>query len=330
MATAVLRRPLLAALLPAAGGGAAGPSRFHIRRRRSRHPVLAVSSDSSKPVASTSSSSAGGGNPEEEPPVLPLLQELADCLVLPPKFLSQLPRDLRLDLNDAAFDLSNGPVLDEVGTKKLSKLDVLKCGQEVGDLLLNLAKAWELADTSTSNNLAKQLPSMEPFLTHSAKSGMNCIHMIVAFGKRLVSAGRRFQSMGQYSQGELKKIAETMIKNGKLLSTRPPVVQSDVQAMKEKRKLKFGELEFELTAEKANIGAAVGAVFGFISWQLAQGVQSIPDGRMQYANDNALQLAKSLRVALLVLGYTSTGLSLFAALGLLLLAQQINSENKSE
>jgi len=52
-----------------------------------------------------------------------------------------------------------------------------------------------------------------------------------------------------------------MIKNGKLLSTRP-VVQSDVQAMKEKRKLKFGELEFELTAEKANIGAAVGAVFG--------------------------------------------------------------------
>ncbi|KAG2662504.1 hypothetical protein PVAP13_1KG541400 [Panicum virgatum] len=262
MATAVLRRPLLAAPLPAAAG-AAGPSRFHIRRRRSQHPVLAVSSDSSKPVASTSSSSAGGDNPDEEPPVRPLLQELADCLVLPPKFLSQLPRDLRRDLNDAAFDLSNGPVLDE-------------CGQEVGDLLLNLAK-----------------------------------------------------SMGQYGQGGLKKIAETMIKNGKLLSTRP-VVQSDVQAMKEKRKLKFGELEFELTAEKANIGAAVGAVFGFISWQLAQGVQGIPDSTMQYANDNALQLAKSLKVALLVLGYTSTGLSLFAALGLLLLAQQINSENKSE
>ncbi|CAN6252830.1 unnamed protein product [Urochloa humidicola] len=304
MATAVLRRPLLAALPPAgAVAGASGPSRFRIRRRWSPSPGLAVSSDSPKPVASTSSSSGGG----EEPPVLPLLQELADCLVLPPKFLSQLPRDLRLDLNDAAFDLSNGPVLDE-------------CGQEVGDLLLNLAKAWELADTSTSNNLAKQLPSMEPYLTCSAKS---------AFGKRLVSAGRRFQSMGQYGQGELKKIAETMIKNGKLLSTRP-VVQSDVQAMKEKRKLKFGELEFELTAEKAIVGAAVGAVFGFISWQLAQGVQGIPDSTMQYANDNALQLAKSLKVALLVLGYTSTGLSLFAALGLLLLAQQINSEDKSE
>ncbi|XP_066322911.1 uncharacterized protein [Miscanthus floridulus] len=300
MATAVLRRPLLAALLPG-GAGASGPSsRFRLRRRRSPPPSRAVSSDSPKPVASTSSS-AGGDSPEEEPPVLPLLQELADCLALPPKFLAQLPRDLRLDLNDAAFDLSNGPVLDE-------------CGQEVGDLLLNLAKAWELADTSTSNSIAKQLPSMEPYLTRSAKS---------AFGKRLVSAGRRFQSMGQYGQGELKKIAETMIKNGKLLSTRP-VVQSDVQAMKEKRRLKFGELEFEVTAESANIGAAVAAIFGFISWQLAQGVQNVPDSTMQYAND------KSLKTALLVLGYTSTGLSLFAAFGLLLLAQQINSGNKSE
>ncbi|KAG0535449.1 hypothetical protein BDA96_04G367300 [Sorghum bicolor] len=305
MATAVLRRPLLAALLPA-GAGESGPSRLRLRRRMSPPPARAVSSDSPKPVASTSSP-AGGDSPEEEPPVLPLLQELADCLVLPPKFLAQLPRDLRLDLNDAAFDLSNGPVLDE-------------CGQEVGDLLLNLAKAWELADTSASNSIAKQLPSMEPYLTHSAKP---------AFGKRLVSAGRRFQSMGQYGQGELKKIAETMIKNGKLLSTRP-VVQSDVQAMKEKRRLKFGELEFEVTAESANIGAAVAAIFGFISWQLAQGVQNVPDSTMQYANDNALQLAKSLKTALLVLGYTSTGLSLFTAFGLLLLAQRINSENKSE
>ncbi|KAJ1281600.1 hypothetical protein BS78_04G318200 [Paspalum vaginatum] len=305
MATAALRRPLLAALLPAVSG-ARGPSR--LRPQRCRHPpsLHAVSSDSPKPVASTSSS-PGGDNPEEEPPVLPLLQELADCLVLPPKYLSQLPRDLRLDLNDAAFDLSNGPVLDE-------------CGQEVGDLLLNLAKAWELADTSTSNSLAKQLPSLEPYLTRSAKS---------AFGKRLVSAGRRFQSMGQYGKGELKKIAETMINNGKLLSKRP-VVQSDVQAMKEKRKLKFGELEVEVTAEKANIGAAVGAVFGIISWKLAQGVQNIPDNTMQFANDNALQLAKSLKIALLVLGYTSAGLSFFSALALLLLAQQINSEDKSE
>jgi hypothetical protein len=34
-----------------------------------------------------------------------------------------------------------------------------------------------MADTSTSNNLVKQLPSMEPYLTGSAKSGMDWIHI---------------------------------------------------------------------------------------------------------------------------------------------------------
>ncbi|KAM0891617.1 hypothetical protein ACQ4PT_026293 [Festuca glaucescens] len=299
MATAVLRRPLLASLLPAAAAGAGSasfsssylPTRLHLRRRRSPPPVLAVSSDSSKPIAS--SSTGGGADPDEEP-VLPLLQELADCLVLPPKFLSLLPRDLRLDLNDAAFDLSNGPVLNE-------------CGQEVGDLLLDLAKAWEMADTSASNNLAKQLPSMAPYLTASAKS---------AFGKRLASAGKKFQTMGQYGNGEFKKISETMIKIGKVLSKRP-VIQAEVQAMKEKRKLKFGELQFELTAQNAYIGAAIGLVFGFFSWQLAQGVQSNPDD------------TQALKVALVVLGYTSTALSVAAAVGLVVLAQQINPEDKS-
>ncbi|GJN22536.1 hypothetical protein PR202_gb10111 [Eleusine coracana subsp. coracana] len=217
MATAVVvRRPLLAALLPAAGD-ASRPAGFHVRRRRSSPPLLAVSSDSSKPVASTSSS-AGGNNPDEEPPVLPLLQELADCLVLPPKFLSQLPRDLRLDLNDAAFDLSNGPVLDEVGTTNFSNSILGKPGSQYN--------ALEIV-SFLSDSVAKNLPS--PSLLFALHS--------VAFGKRLVSAGRRFQSMGQYGEGELKKIAETMIRNGKLLSKRP-VVQSDVQAMKEKRKLR--------------------------------------------------------------------------------------------
>ncbi|CAM0943004.1 unnamed protein product [Alopecurus aequalis] len=300
MATAVLRRPLLASLLPAARAGAgpascftvSRPSSFHLRRRRSPPPVLAVSSDSSKPLASTST--GGGADPDEEP-VLPLLQELADCLVLPPKFLSLLPRDLRLDLNDAAFDLSNGPVLNE-------------CGQEVGDLLLDLAKAWEMADTSASNNLAKQLPSMAPNLTASAKS---------AFGKRLAAAGKKFQTMGQYGNGEFKKIAETMIKIGKLLSKRP-VIQAEVEATKEKRKLKFGEVQFELTAQNAYLGAAVGLVFGFFSWRLAQGVQSSPDN------------TQSLQVALLALGYTSTALSVAAAVGLVVLALQMGPEDKSD
>ncbi|KAM3223731.1 hypothetical protein ACQJBY_057226 [Aegilops geniculata] len=298
MATAVLRCPLLASPLPAGAAAAAScsgssrPTRFHLRRRRCPGPLLAVSSDSSKPLAS--SSTGGGADPDEEP-VLPLLQELADCLVLPPKFLSLLPRDLRLDLNDAAFDLSNGPVLNE-------------CGQEVGDLLLDLAKAWEMANTEASNNLAKQLPSMAPYLTASAKS---------VFGKRLASAGKKFQTMGQYGNGEFKKISETMIKIGKVLSKRP-VIQAEVEATKEKRKLKFAGAEFELTAQNAYIGAAVGLVFGFFSWQLAQGVQSSPDD------------SQPLKVPLLLLGYTSTALSAAAAAGLVVLALQMNPEDKSD
>ncbi|OAY70395.1 hypothetical protein ACMD2_03779 [Ananas comosus] len=239
-------------------------------------------------------------------PLRPLLQELADSLRLPPDFLSALPGDLRLDLNDAAFDLSNGPVLEE-------------CGKEVGELLLNLSRAWELADTRTSNSIATQLPSIESYLMGNVKS---------ALGKRLVSAGRRFEAMGQYGQGELQRIAKTMVKTGKSLSRAPGAI-TDEEPKKESKTLKFGEIEFELTPAKANIGAAVGFVFGILSWELSQGVQSIPESSLQYANDNALILAKSLRGALLVLCYSSTFLSAFASVGLLLLARQVSSERDS-
>jgi hypothetical protein len=47
--------------------------------------------------------------------------------------------------------------------------------------LLDLAKAWEMADTLASNNLAKQLPSMAPYLTASAKSGTNFIRYCQVF-----------------------------------------------------------------------------------------------------------------------------------------------------
>ncbi|KAJ3672120.1 hypothetical protein LUZ60_006841 [Juncus effusus] len=244
---------------------------------------------------------------EEEEPVLPLLKELADCLILPPDFLSSLPSDLLLDLNDAAFDLSNGPVLDE-------------CGEEIGEMLLNISRAWERADTSTSNSIAQKLPSIESSLKGNVKP---------ALGKRLVSAGRRFQSMGQFGQGELQKIAKSMIKVGKTLS-KTRVVETDKDSEKKSRMLKFGQMEFELTQEKAYIGAAVGFLFGVLSWTLTQGVQNVPESSLQYANDNALTLAKSLRGALLAMCYSSTILSAFTSVGLLLLANRLSSENKSE
>ncbi|KAG4983559.1 hypothetical protein JHK87_028308 [Glycine soja] len=158
-------------------------------------------------------------------------------------------------LNDAAFHLSSGPVLDE-------------CGQELGETLLNLSRAWELADTSTSHSLVKKLPLIEVKLTGSAKS---------ALGKHLVSAGRRFQSMGQYGQGEPQKIAKAVIAAGRALSASSTSAVIVEELKEETRVLK--------------------------------GIQNIPDSSLQYANDNALLLAKSLKGALLAIFYSSTFLS---------------------
>lgn len=195
-----------------------------------------------------------------------------------------------------------------------------ECGQELGELLLNLSRAWEQADTSTSNSITGQIPSLESSLTSNIKS---------AFGRRLVSAGRRFQSMGQYGQGEFQRIAKAMLKIGKVLSS-SSVVKTDEKPKEESRMFKFGELQVELTSEKAYVGAAIAVVFGFISWELSQGIQSIPESSLQYANDNALLLAKSLRGALLVSGYASTILSAISSVGLLLLARELKSGSKPE
>ncbi|XP_065852359.1 uncharacterized protein [Euphorbia lathyris] len=256
-------------------------------------PLLALteSSDSSSSIDSSPQS---------------LLLQISDSFDLPSDYFEKLPSDLRLDLNDAAFDLSNGPVLDE-------------CGQELGELLLNLSRAWEKADTSTSHALASQLPMLESMLTNNIKA---------AFGKRLISAGRRFQSMGQYGQGEMQKVAQAMMTTGKILSASPISTTTDEEPKKQTKVFKFGELQIAVTPEKANIGAVIGIVFGILSWQLAQGIQSTPESSLQYANDNALMLAKSLRVALLAIFYLSTFLSAFTSVGLFLLARQLKSEEK--
>ncbi|KAH9728148.1 hypothetical protein KPL70_008915 [Citrus sinensis] len=348
-------------------------------------PPLKVSAkpflSSSKPLtvlfALTESDSPKSLQPDSQT----LLQELADSFDLPSDYLAQLPRDLRLDLNDAAFDLSNGPVVDEArkqnffslvrrfrkhmfGTKYLGffpflpfdklillrldlfligSCDAVECGRELGELLLNLTRAWEQADSSTSHSLVKKLPALESSLTDNAKSGK--IKSICTFGKRLISAGRRFQAMGQYGQGELQKnkrrdigqypctftfngdhclqIAKAMTAAGKLLSASSISTTIDEQPKKETRLLKV-----EVTPEKAYIGAAIGFVFGILSWELGQGIQSTPESSLQYANDNALLLAKSLRGALLAACYSSTLLSVCTVIGLFLYGRQLASKEK--
>lgn len=239
-----------------------------------------------------------------EPDPKTLLQQIADSFDLPPDYFGKFPNDLRLDLNDAAFDLSNGPVLDE-------------CGKELGETLLNLSRAWETADTSSSRFLVAKLPLMEANLTGTAKS---------ALGRRLVSAGKRFQSMGQYGQGETQKIAKAMIEAGRALSASSTSSVIDEQPKEKNKTLKFGALQVEITPTKANIGAAIAFVFGILTWEIAQGIQNTPESSLQYANDNALMLAKSLRGTLLTIFYGSTLLSALTSGGLVLLGIQLKSE----
>ncbi|MCH88814.1 ammonium transporter, partial [Trifolium medium] len=56
-----------------------------------------------------------------------------------------------------------------------------------------------------------------------------------------------------------------------------------------------------------------------LTWEIAQGLQNTPESSLQYANDNALLLAKSLRGTLLALFYGSTLLSALTSGGLVLL-----------
>jgi hypothetical protein len=109
------------------------------------------------------------------------LQDQADSLVLPPDYLAELPNDLHLDLNDAAFELANGPLKEE-------------CGEKFGELLMKFSQAWEKADTWATAELASSFLYFQGSLTENVK---------FAFGKHLIHAGRCFASMGQYGQGEL-------------------------------------------------------------------------------------------------------------------------------
>lgn len=245
---------------------------------------------------------------EEESEILirQRLQDVADSLVLPPDYLAELPNDLRLDLNDAAFELANGPLKEE-------------CGEKFGEMLMKLSQAWEKADTRATAEIASSFLSFQGYLTENVK---------FALGKRLIRTGRRFASMGQYGQGELQKIAKSMVAAGEALSARSTKAADEQKPIDEARTLKFGSLQVELTSKKAYIGSIIALGFGILSWKLSAGVQSIPEDSLQYANENALVLGKSLRATLLALCYSCTLLSAVTSVGLFLFGRQLSSEGK--
>lgn len=105
-----------------------------------------------------------------------------------------------------------------------------------------------------------------------------------------------------------------MIRTGKFLSARAVAPVTSAEPKQETRTLKFGDLQVELTPDKAYTGAVIGLLFGILSWGLSQGIESVPES--------------SLRGALLALCYSSTLLSACASVGLLLLGVQLGSKEK--
>ncbi|KAH1229865.1 hypothetical protein GmHk_10G029489 [Glycine max] len=96
--------------------------------------------------------------------------------------------------------------------------------------------------------------------------------------------------MGQYGQGEPQKIAKAVIAAGRALSA------SSTSAV----------IVEELKEETRVLKVCNYSVSGIDKFY---GIQNIPDSSLQYANDNALLLAKSLKGALLAIFYSSTFLS---------------------
>lgn len=233
------------------------------------------------------------------------LHELSESFGLPANYLEKLPSDLRVDLKDAAFALSSGALNDE-------------CGEQAGDLLMQLSRTWERGDTQGAAAAAKQLLTLLDKVTTESSSAF--------VGRRCIRAGRYFTTTGKYEGGELQKIGKALVAVGEAFSSgNPSVTEAPVSTARE---FKFGDLQVEITAQRAYIGAAVSFVFGLLSWQLTSGLQTQADNSLQYANDRAFLLATSLRGTLLAGGYFCAVLSICTTVGLLVLASTMNAEKK--
>lgn len=230
------------------------------------------------------------------------LRELSESLALPANYLERLPSDLRVDLKDAAFALSSGALNSE-------------CGEQAGNLLMQLSQACERGNTQALAASARQLPTLADKLSNESSSQF--------VGGRFIRAGRYFTATGQYEGGELEKIGKALIAAGEAFTRGKPPAETPISTARE---FKFGDLQVDITAQRAYIGAAFSLVFGLLSWQLTSGLQNQSDS--SYANDNAFALATSLRGTLLSAGYFCTALSAFTMVGLIVLGITISSEKK--
>ncbi|CAM6090886.1 unnamed protein product [Calypogeia fissa] len=266
---------------------------------------LTVVAESSSNAQSQTSVEGATGNEEQ---IRKCLQDLAETLILPPDFLAKLPDGLKVDLNDAAFAMSSGPLNQE-------------CGETVGALVMGLSRALEQADAQTAAALAAQVPSIQENLPTDPVAS-------AALGKRLQAAGRYLSSTGQYGNGELQKLSKALLEAGEALLRSSPDLE-DRPLTETTRMFKFGDLQVKLTAQRAYTGAVVAFVFGVLCWNLTSGLANTVIDPSQYANDSSFSVAYSLRGTLLTAGYACAALSAMSMLGLLALASQLGPEDSS-
>ncbi|CAM6084595.1 unnamed protein product [Calypogeia fissa] len=267
---------------------------------------LSVAAESSSNAQSQTSVEGATGNEER---TRKCLQDLAETLILPPDFLAKLPDGLKVDLNDAAFALSSGPLNQE-------------CGETVGALVMGLSRALEQADAQTAAALAAQVPSIQENLPTEPFAS-------AALGKRLQAAGRFLSSTGQYGNGELQKLSKALLEAGEALLLSSPDLEDRPPLTETTRMLKFGDLQVKLTARRAYTGAVIAFVFGVLCWNLTSGLANTGIDPSQYANDSSFSVAYSLRGTLLTAGYACAALSAMSMLGLLALASQLGPEDSS-
>ncbi|GAQ88281.1 hypothetical protein KFL_004150050 [Klebsormidium nitens] len=233
------------------------------------------------------------------------LKEAAGILAgLDADFLKNLPQDLKADAKFSGFQLANGPLDREVGDSAAAVLGGLGRAFESLDAKAAAAAARGLADAAAG---------LPPKSSERAR-----------FGRRLAAFAGPLRS-GDCE--ELKQVARALSAAGKSIAegaeekpVTPPSPESKV--------LKFGNLQVELTRQKAFGGVVVAFVFGFLCARLTAGLQSIEPDSMQYANDSASALAQSLRVTLLAAGWSCTAMSAFSAVGLLALGLQMKGKGE--
>eukprot|EP00850_Spirogloea_muscicola_P003441 SM000014S00229 [mRNA] locus=s14:36094:37574:- [translate_table: standard] len=207
-------------------------------------------------------------------------------------FLGALPADLQVDLRDAGFALSNGPVEREVGG-------------EAASALKRLGGALESATTAAAAAAAAELAASAAALPEGSSQR-------AALGRRLTAAGQKFSLMGSYGAGEVAALAKAFQAAGREVAagcTEPP----PPPAPSSPRVLKFGDLQLDLTRGSALGGAAASAVISALVWQLKAGVGG--------GGGDPGQLTGALDV----LGSGLSFLALVTAVGLVVLGLQLDS-----